>query len=797
MSVTSLTLVNADTDQDLGTLTNGQVLNLSSLPTRNLNVRANTSPSLVGSVVFTLDGAHARTENGSPYALAGDDNGNYRPWTPAAGSHTLTAAPYGSTGGTGTAGTPLTVAFSVTDAAPPPATWRIGMSNDGNQHDPDDILAVAMQLAIIGEANLQGRFVHLDYNDHLGDNNPSMAAEMTTSVQGAASRWGFPMNRIFDCQTNLNGAINSIRDAINASSASDRFYLVCAGPMEVAWRGIAASDPARRQYCTAISHSWWNNDHADTAEMTHTWAHIQQSGVQTVDIADQNAGFASNDIPWLWLRDSTFEPWRWLFSRKRTGIGGNTFDASDAGMVWYVLFGDEAGNATKVRALFEQGAGNQPPTVSIASPANGSGFTAPATVTITASASDGDGSVAQVDFFVGATLLGSDATSPYSFTWSNVAAGSYSLTARATDNAGAVSTASVQITVNGPTGQVGYKINSGGGAVGAFSADADFSGGTVYATTAAIDLSGVTTAAPQQVYQSERWGNFTYTLGSLTPGADYAVCLHFAEIYWTASGRRVFHVRINGQQVLTNYDIFAEVGARKAAVKKFNATADGSGRVIIQFVTVVDNAKVSGIEVAEGQVPSSSLCINSGGGAVGTFGADAFFTGGFPYATSAAIDTAGVANAAPAAVYQSERYGNFSYTLDGLTPGTAYGLRLHFAEIFWLAPGQRVFHVRINGQPVLTDFDIFAEAGADRAVVREFSAAADANGRIAIQFVTVVDNAKLSGIELSAGATGGSYKSEASHVAMGGGSDGSSSSCGLTGMETVLLLVLAGLLRRR
>jgi YD repeat-containing protein len=94
--------------------------------------------------------------------------------------------------------------------------------------------------------------------------------------------------------------------------------------------------------------------------------------------------------------------------------------------------------------------GNNPPTVSITSPANGATFTAPANITINATASDSDGSVTQVQFFQGATLLGTDTTAPYSFTWTSVPTGSYSLTAKATDNLGATTTSSaVSITVTG------------------------------------------------------------------------------------------------------------------------------------------------------------------------------------------------------------------------------------------------------------------------------------------------------------------------------------------------------------
>ncbi|HEY3579821.1 MAG TPA: Ig-like domain-containing protein, partial [Pyrinomonadaceae bacterium] len=89
------------------------------------------------------------------------------------------------------------------------------------------------------------------------------------------------------------------------------------------------------------------------------------------------------------------------------------------------------------------------PSVSVTAPSGGSVFTAPANITLNASASDADGTVSKVEFFQGSTKLGEDLTAPYSFSWTNVTAGSYSITAKATDNVGGVTTsAPVAITVN-------------------------------------------------------------------------------------------------------------------------------------------------------------------------------------------------------------------------------------------------------------------------------------------------------------------------------------------------------------
>jgi len=92
---------------------------------------------------------------------------------------------------------------------------------------------------------------------------------------------------------------------------------------------------------------------------------------------------------------------------------------------------------------------NAAPTVALTAPAEGAIFTAPAVVTIEATASDTNGTISKVEFFNGAIKLEEDATAPYSFVWNNVSAGSYSLTAKATDNHGSMTTSNaVNITVN-------------------------------------------------------------------------------------------------------------------------------------------------------------------------------------------------------------------------------------------------------------------------------------------------------------------------------------------------------------
>ena len=95
--------------------------------------------------------------------------------------------------------------------------------------------------------------------------------------------------------------------------------------------------------------------------------------------------------------------------------------------------------------------GNLPPTVSLTAPANGASYVSPALITLAADATGNAGAITNVEFFNGATKLGDDQTSPYTFVWSNVPAGSYALTAKATDDHGLSKTsAPVNITVNAP-----------------------------------------------------------------------------------------------------------------------------------------------------------------------------------------------------------------------------------------------------------------------------------------------------------------------------------------------------------
>lgn len=92
---------------------------------------------------------------------------------------------------------------------------------------------------------------------------------------------------------------------------------------------------------------------------------------------------------------------------------------------------------------------NQAPIVSLTSPTANSTYTFGSSVSLTANAADTDGTISKVEFYAGTTLIGTDDAAPYAITWSQPAAGSYSLKAKAYDNNNAsTESAAVAITVN-------------------------------------------------------------------------------------------------------------------------------------------------------------------------------------------------------------------------------------------------------------------------------------------------------------------------------------------------------------
>jgi hypothetical protein len=388
---------------------------------------------------------------------------------------------------------------------------RLAITHDGNQHDPDDIGALPMNAALLWAAGLTGRLVHLDHSNHLGDNNATMEQKMKDSAAGSISRFGIAPARVFDCQVQLAQMIANFKVEGDKSTAADPLWFVCSGPMETAWRCLNAVDPTKRQHIRCVSHSTWNETHADTTGMTHTWASMKSNFPSVIyyDLVDQNSSDGENDWStsrdrWYWLRDSVFEPYRWVFSRDQFTT---KFDPSDSGMVYWLISGgpnggDQYAGWPEAKALLEGKLATQPTAGVIAINAGGGSWTAP------------DGT--------------------------------------------------------------------------AYAADHGFTGGSTYA----IAATAIANTEADEVFRSERYGAFSYSI-PVTSG-NYTLRLQFAETYFTANGKRVFDVLVEGQERVSNLDIHALVGARAAYEVALPVTVT-DGALSIAVHADIENPKISAI----------------------------------------------------------------------------------------------------------------------------------------------------------------------------------------------------------
>jgi hypothetical protein len=238
---------------------------------------------------------------------------------------------------------------------------RIALSHDGNFNDEDDWGAFPVAIAILDAFGVKDRLVHIEYNNILQANDDRFEKEMTASVQGAAEKYGIPLSLLHNCRTDLDGAIDSIRDAVNASSRENPLYYVLAGPMDVPYRGLLAADPAKRRYVYCISHSSWNDGYGKRKIEGRSKRDVISLGVRWIQVKPGNLlaysgtpGTKSTPAQWAlfrWMRDSRDARLRWLFTRLEAE---GRCDVSDATMTYFLLTGDEQCNPQKLAALLDE-----------------------------------------------------------------------------------------------------------------------------------------------------------------------------------------------------------------------------------------------------------------------------------------------------------------------------------------------------------------------------------------------------------------------------------------------------------
>jgi hypothetical protein len=174
-------------------------------------------------------------------------------------------------------------------------------------------------------------------------------------------------------------------------------------------------------------------------------------------------------------------------------------------------------------------------------------------------------------------------------------AGNYTL--RLTANDGALTTFDDFVVIVQSAPDIGpIRINVGGLAYTdttgqVWGADQYFVGGNTYETPANADIGGT---VEDPLYRSERWGTFSYRVP--VPNGTYEVHLHFAEIYWTSAGQRVFSVTAEGQSTVSDLDLVANVGTNTALIREFEVEVN-DGVLDLDFLATVDSANLSALEI--------------------------------------------------------------------------------------------------------------------------------------------------------------------------------------------------------
>ena len=260
-----------------------------------------------------------------------------------------------------------------------------------------------------------------------------------------------------------------------------------------------------------------------------------------------------------------------------------------------------------------------------------------------------------------------------------------------------------------------------------------------------------------------RTGKFRYDI-PVREGI-YEIHLYFAETeYGTAKAQgggdasRLFRLSINGSPEVNLFDIHAQAGGPdKLFIKVFkDVSRSADGKIHIAFDPVSGMALLNAIEIlpsAAGRIRPIRLVaqdrsVTDANGQV--WSADEYVVGG-----TLVLRHNARFNARDFAIYQGERFGNFTYHLP-LAPGK-YRLTLHFAETWFgttdgAASSQehRLFEIYANGVALIRKFDVLKEAGEpNRGLEKVFNGLEpNAQGELDIQFVPLSNYAEVNAIEV-------------------------------------------------
>ena len=268
---------------------------------------------------------------------------------------------------------------------------------------------------------------------------------------------------------------------------------------------------------------------------------------------------------------------------------------------------------------------NALPTVSLVTPAENDTFTEGKPVSITANASDFDGTIQQVSFYQNNILISTDTSAPYTATW-NPTAGAYALTAKATDNDGAIVTSQI-VNVTIATAMVCIetsKVASEGTFSIGYKATFETVGSNVYVTFELLDTdkAGVVAYLWKQTPFGEKAmtnvsGNiFTATVSGQSYGTTINYACKFAFAGGLAVTKYISYVvgtncgSTNDTLAPTNFT--ASIGAiTSTSVELLLKATDNSGTVVYNVAYGAKNSSTSGASGVQNSLLITALTPNT------------------------------------------------------------------------------------------------------------------------------------------------------------------------------------------
>ncbi|MEM6803455.1 MAG: hypothetical protein AAF696_18755 [Bacteroidota bacterium] len=269
---------------------------------------------------------------------------------------------------------------------------RIAISADGNnqadeQHfwpraDPDDWGATPASLAILAKLNLQDKLVHYSYNNFIdAPPHTSETNHMKLGVNGGIKYWNFDADRFFDVSAQYDAALTHLVNELKRSSSDDPLYFIHMGPAEFFYRAVKRLvDEGKVEalnHVYIISHSGYNDNHlrrgdpkfdktpvaeADKHHRMQEAISLSGNRLHYKKIKDQNSGENPHKgwkshtdwTVWYWMRDHQDPSVAWIYERMLANQK-NSADISDAGMLYYLLLGDENGSPSKFKQFIGKG----------------------------------------------------------------------------------------------------------------------------------------------------------------------------------------------------------------------------------------------------------------------------------------------------------------------------------------------------------------------------------------------------------------------------------------------------------